>query len=313
MLGFSGWLAAAFLLGFLTAIIGSLLEDEGARLMIGAGMVAAAYWLLRRTSNDFLVQTGLAVSLAGQALVGWFLFDVIDDWQTATAALAVFEGVLAVVMPNFVHRVFSAFVAAASLSIVLLDTSLRSLAVPLLFALSVAICLNEFRLPAHVRRLQSVGYGVILALVFLKMGFVFGQAAPLAERGFVAELPWLDEFLNGVILLFVVWRLLVRRGLAATSPAGIAAIGGALALSGVSLYASGLSVGLAVLLLGFAGGNRVLFGIGIAALLSYVASYYYLLDTTLLVKSASLFAVGVVLLACRFAMLRLTGGGARDA
>ena len=57
----------------------------------------------------------------------------------------------------------------------------------------------------------------------------------------------------------------------------------------------GLTAGMVIMLLGFAGA-RVLLGLDIVSLLFYLSSYYYLLDATLLVKSGTLLLVGVVLL-----------------
>ena len=72
----------------------------------------------------------------------------------------------------------------------------------------------------------------------------------------------------------------------------------------VSLEARGITVGLMILLLGFANSNRVLMGLGIIGLLFYISTYYYLLDTTLLNKSLSLLVIGAVLLAWRWSLLR---------
>jgi uncharacterized membrane protein len=55
---------------------------------------------------------------------------------------------------------------------------------------------------------------------------------------------------------------------------------------------------------GFANGNRVLIGLGIAALVGYLSHYYYSLQATLLEKSVLLMCTGLVLLAARFALHR---------
>jgi uncharacterized membrane protein len=59
-----------------------------------------------------------------------------------------------------------------------------------------------------------------------------------------------------------------------------------------------------IVLLGYAAANRVLAGIGLAALVFYLSAYYYTLEETLLYKSAVLAATGLVLLASRWLMLR---------
>jgi uncharacterized membrane protein len=58
-------------------------------------------------------------------------------------------------------------------------------------------------------------------------------------------------------------------------------------------------------LLGYANANRVLTGLGVFSLIAYLSLYYYQLQATLLVKSASLIATGMVLLIARFVLVML--------
>ena len=76
------------------------------------------------------------------------------------------------------------------------------------------------------------------------------------------------------------------------------------AVTAVSLEASGIATGLLVILLGYSNGNRVLVGLGIAALLFYSSAYYYTLQTTLLIKSGVLAATGAMLLLARWVVLK---------
>jgi uncharacterized membrane protein len=72
----------------------------------------------------------------------------------------------------------------------------------------------------------------------------------------------------------------------------------------LSLQVTGLVQGTTLLLLAFAVGNRLLAGLGVATLLYAVSSYYYWLDITLLEKSGTLLALGLVLLAVRWFVIR---------
>ncbi len=116
---------------------------------------------------------------------------------------------------------------------------------------------------------------------------------------------WLGELATGAVMLYVVWKLLQRLGLRLTDPFAMTALLSTMLFCGVSLEARGITAGMTIILLGFAGGNRVLLGLGIAALLFYMSSYYYLLETTLLLKSGTLLMVGVVLLSVRWLMLHV--------
>ena len=71
-----------------------------------------------------------------------------------------------------------------------------------------------------------------------------------------------------------------------------------------SLKAPGVGAATAILVLGYANGNRVLAGLGIATLIAYLSHYYYNLEATLLEKSILMMATGAALIAARFALHR---------
>jgi uncharacterized membrane protein len=102
-----------------------------------------------------------------------------------------------------------------------------------------------------------------------------------------------------------VWELLRRRHAEIPGRMANPALSGAVILVLVSLEVPGIPVGLCIILLGYAHSNRVLTGLGIAALLLYISTYYYSLDQTLLVKSQALAVSGAALLMLRWLLLKL--------
>jgi hypothetical protein len=310
LLAFSGWLAALFLLGFIGAGFQFVIESSVASFITGAAMIGGAFAILRMPKNEFFEHLGLAVSLAGQALVVWGISEAADQNEGLVWILiALLQIPLAVVMPNFVHRAFSSFLAAFAFSM-----ALSSFGAPYVFSgivmfLAAWLWLNEFRFPRHVKKMRAIGYGVVLALIELKGTALFGHAGMGWRSGRVSsELwiqPWMGEVLAGAVTLYVVWRLLRGHGRFITEPLAIAALLGTLLLCVVSLEAPGITAGMVIMLLGFAGGNRVLLGLGIVALLFYISSYYYLLDVSLLAKAQTLLVVGLVLLTVRWIVLRV--------
>lgn len=311
LLAFSGWLAALFLLGFIAVAFQFILKSGAVSFITGAAMIGGAFAILRIPKNEFFEHLGLAVSLAGQALVVWGIFETTEkNDELAWVLIALLQVPLAVVMPNFVHRVFSSFVAAFAFAM-----ALSSIGVPYVFSgivmfLAASLWLNEFRYPQHMRKIRAISYGLVLALIQLKGSALFAYASMSWRSGRNAsELwvqPWMGEVLTGVVTLYVVWQLLQRHGHAITDRLTITALLATLLLCAVSLEAGGITAGMVIMLLGFAGGNRVLLGLGIASLLFYISSYYYLLDATLLDKALTLLIVGFVLLAVRWVMLRIT-------
>jgi hypothetical protein len=310
ILAFSGWLAAMFLLGFVGVGFQFIVESGLASLITGGVMMGAAYAILRIPKNEFVEHLALALSIAGQALAIYAFFELLDTHGALLWALvALLEVLLAVIMPNNVHRVWSSYAAAVAFALTLASMRVPYLAHGLVMLLAAWIWLNEFRYRRYMQCMRAVGYGLVLALIQLTGTILFHREnlGGLVEYGPGEALvpAWLGELATGAVMLYVVWKLLQRLGVRLTDPFARTALLSTLLFCGVSLEAHGIAAGMAIVLLGFAGSNRVLLGLGIAALLFYISSYYYLLEKTLLYKSGTLLLVGVVLLAARWFMMRV--------
>ncbi len=140
MQGGSGWLGALFLLGFAGGTFAFLFEDDLGALVAGVGACLVAALAFRRwPDSDFAGQLGFAVSLAGQALVAFGLWGLLDERFGAVAALmAVFLAALFALVPGYLHRVWSAWTAAFWAWLALLDAGLGPL-VPGMYAGSVRL------------------------------------------------------------------------------------------------------------------------------------------------------------------------------
>ena len=308
--GFSGWLAALFLLGFVGSAFVWAVENAILSLAVGALMVLGAYTILRHAQNEFVEHLALALSLAGQALIFWGLFRLNSPGWSASSWLwiALLEMVLTWWMPSFVHRVFSAFVSATALSMAFAMMHVPYVMDSILLLGMAWIWLHLFRYPQQLARLRAAGYGLALALIPLK-GSVLFQARGTGWRLEPFEVgswlqPWMAELLTVTVVIYVVWCLLLRYQHRSGDRFSLRVLGATLLIALLSLEAPGLATALVILLLGFAVGNRVLLGLGIAALLFFVSSYYYLLDTTLLVKAGHLLIIGITLLVLRWLAVR---------
>ncbi len=309
LLAFSGWLAALLLLGFIGMGFQSILRNSTAALFVGAMMIAGAYAVLRLPKNEFVEHLALAASLAGQALVAFAIFRLLKVNDTmAWVWIAILQILLAIVMPNFVHRVFSSFIAAFSFFMALSFVGAAYVFTAVLMFFIAWLWLNEFKYPQHMRKIHAIGYGLVLALIQFKGTMLFSRMfMGWRYRPDQPELwvqPWMSEALAGAVMLYVVWQLLRRHGHAISDRLSILALLSTVLLCIISMEAQGITAGLMIMLLGFSAGNRVLLGLGIASLLFYISSYYYLLDATLLTKAMTLLLVGVVLLFSRWLMLR---------
>lgn len=306
LLAFSGWFAAWFLLGFFAIGLEFLLENTPALLVVGGLMMGGAYGLLRAPKNEFFEHLALAVSLAGQGLLICGLHELAHEALPATCLLvATLQVVLAWVMPSFVHRVYSAFFGAVALYMALVLWGWPDLVTGAVLLGAAWSWLNEFSFPVHMKRIRAVGYGLVLALVFLQGVHASGMRGMGVGQAGDPPALWIEDVLVAAVGLYVVWQLLRRYGRELRDPLAVVALLGTGLIGFASLEAPGIAVAMVILALGFAGSNRVLMGLGIVSLFYYTSSYYYLLEVTLLGKSRSLLVIGLLLLALRWLLGRM--------
>jgi hypothetical protein len=311
MLGIAGWLGALFVLGFLGTLFSSILDSAPGALTAGAICCAAAYAIFRAMPrNDFLAQLGLAIGIAGQALLLIGLTNLPGGRNSTGTFLimALLEGVLAVIVPNYIHRVFTTLAANFCLFIAAFSMYTPGLATLVAAVGAALIWLDQVRLAEWPSLWEPLGYGFAIALLHVDGSLMIGPEfwRMLLSRGESAPqfLVWAGPVVAGVVFVYVVWQLRQRAGVAQTSSAGIFTLAAAIVLALCGLGAPGISAAILVLVLGFANGNRVLMGLGLLAFGGYLSHFYYQLSSTLLVKSMVLAATGVALLALRWAMER---------
>ena len=311
MLGVAGLIAAVFLLGFVALGLAFVVESTTASFTLGLLVITASYAVFRiAPRSDFASMFALAVSIAGQALTIYGIFGVVSSGMRDVEtwiAVALLEVMLAIVMPNFIHRVGSAYAAGIAFALACEYAGIRPIAMAVL-AIGVAyVWLNEIRFVKRHSVVAPVSYGLTLAFITIAGVLRFGHEfrTIFGGRQFADNLPWISEALVVAALLATVFVLLRRNGWRLDEGKAILALLATAVIGAASFKAPGVAGGLLIVLLGYASGNRVLAGLGIAALLCYVSSYYYLLNTTLLVKAVALLTIGVVLLAVRWLVLNV--------
>jgi len=315
ILAFSGWLAANFVLGFFFALFSRLYRNIPLLMVLGVGLIGVAYILLRNKRNEFIEHLALALSLAGQVLIIvaiFRFFDVNNQLFYILLVIGLFEGVLTFIMPDYIHRIFSSFIASISLalSFFYINNSLAMLDIfnAVLLWLVGLLWLNEFKPTfaaiSGIRKRQSMAYGMTLALLVINVSKLFSSTSLFNNHRFqIHEIswyqPWMTEILLGLVATFIIWQLLKRvtaHNGSLSKRTCLLTMFATLIVTLLSSQAHGLIVGVIILVLGFANSNRVLLGLGLIALLFFIAYYYSTLSTTLLYKSIHLFVLGLVLL-----------------
>jgi uncharacterized membrane protein len=323
MLGIAGWIGAMFLLGFVGAAFSIVMKSAASGLLVGALLCAGATVMFRaRPNGDFIGQFALAVSIAGQSLIGFGLGHLLTSQISLIAiAFAVLQLGLFLLIPNFLHRVLSTMSGIGALLVAFSDWGFYPYTQAVVFAAFVWAWLNEFRFAGRGAEIRALAYGltllVIIGLVtYSSLGYWRSAWIGRGQMAFIGGQFsfWVAAALIGAITVWVVWKLLLRQGVAIARGPGLAALAGAVLVGLVSVNAPGVGIAVTMLLLGYANGNRVLAGLGILSLLAYWSYYYYSLDLTLLEKSVVLVCAGIALIAARLAMKRRwPAGDAEDA
>lgn len=317
LIGFSGWLAALFFLGFLGAGFDFVYKNNVAGFIVGGIMVFAAYQMLHNKSDsDFFSQFALAISFAGQALLVFSLdlfkwFTVADSLNWIV--LAVIQVALAWFMPNSIHRIWSAFAAIMAFTLALIVWHIYFIQTALIMTAVAVVWLNEFKWIEYQEKLKPIGYGITLALLYQSSSGIFQLMFwDTVQHKESLMQPWVGELLSGFVVLYVVYELLNRQAIKIPGYIANVAFIGAVILILASLKMFGLTIGVMIILLGYANGNRILTGLGIASLLYYMSAYYYTLQTTLLVKSELLAVFGILLIVASVLMRRVLFANKKD-
>lgn len=309
MLGVAGWIGALFLLGFVGAVFEEIIDSTAASLFLGLCTCATAFgifhWL---KESDFGTQFGLAVSLSGQGLVMTGLFNAFDtDTALIGFIIFAFQALLALLIPNAIHRVITSGSAMLALTFTLMSLNIYGFSAGIAAVGFAIIWSHEAYWAERGKLWRPIGYGLALALVQIEtLNFFATELREIWSHSepswLVLHAPMIATALVTLTFLSVVKQQLDKETILLSSPVGKIAMSAALLLGALSFVAQGMATALLILLLGFTSSNRLLMGLGLLALGGFMSHYYYQLQDTLLFKSMVLTISGFVLLSIRFGL-----------
>jgi hypothetical protein len=329
LMGAAGWLGALFFqMFFLGAVFVAVRENAGAIAVTGLAMIVLAAVLYRRGGAGIaLGQFALAVSLSGQGMViygvaeslgGERLVETAGFW----ASVAVFEAALYVLVQNRLHRFLAALGVWTGLAVAvhlgLTDSARHAwLAVPWSLGwLAPAACALAAWFTTAEERLCAAGrhdwlepaMDATLLFALSAALVVTGASHPLAWLGTPETVPlfasarWLAGGLVGAVL--VGFALAECRRLALSVPAAAIVVAGTVAFGALMVAAPAVGAGALALGLALRRASLPWLGLGIAAIAIGFIWYYSSLHWTLLAKSVTLAAAGVILIALRQWLVR---------
>ena len=318
--GMSGILASLFFIGFLTLILDNtgLLDSTLALFIIGAILSVSGGFLFynaRLRHSAFWNSLAFAVTLAGQGYIAYALLASEITEPLSIVLLFLVQLLMTVVIPNFVYRLLSATLALVCLLYLLNYYHLSEVSLGLLALITSVTHLQRYTLAVFIPRkwrmnaleiMSAMGYASAYVLLSISVYFIaaeYGNSFDSDGKAFSYNY-YLAQGLLTLASLYAAYLILKRYHSKLLSTAGLL-ISAAIVLLGImSIYVSGLLATSLIIIIATANSQRVLLGLGIIALVGYIFWYYYQLDTSLLVKSVSLFVIGIALLLLRWLLIK---------
>ena len=320
LFGLSGIVASLFLIAFLSLLLFGIdgFDSVIALLITGLVLSAAGFVLFRNKQsrdNTFISSLALAISSAGQAYIAFALFDnnlshPIDIWL-----FLLVQAVMTVIMPNRIYRLLGS-IMTLGLTVYLLNYyHLPEVSLGLLALITTGSNLSRYSLlqliPSKWRAdafdiTKAIGYASALMLLCVSVYFIAaeyrnsfdGYSTPFSYNYYLAQ------GLLTLASLYASYLILKRYSVKPFSSVSIMIYCAVIVLGILSIYVSGLLATSLIIVIAIANSQRVLLGLGITALVSYIFWYYYQLDTSLLVKSISMLVIGIALLLTRWLLIK---------
>src|SRR5262249_25605782 len=159
---------------------------------------------------------------------------------------------LFVLLPNYVHRVWSAWAGASAATFALVDVGLHVFAPAAVTAAFLVVWLREFDHPRRGELVRAGGYGLALAAVQTTVMHGELGSAWMWDGGTRGALGgaaglWLGAAASGAVLLWAVAMLLRREGVPPASGPGRVALIGTAILTLASIKAPGVGPAAAIL------------------------------------------------------------------
>jgi hypothetical protein len=326
LFGLSGIFASLLFIGFLTLILFETeIFDSIIGVLVTGGILSAIGWSLFYNAHlrhsPFWNSLAFAITIAGQGYIAFALLTNEIEQPVNVIILLLIQLFMTIVMPNFIYRLLSAMVALGCVIYLLNFYYLPELNLGLLALMTAVANLQRYSILQRISvkwRLaafdisKALSYASALVLLSVSVYFIAaeygGSPASFGSLDSYGDTFSYNYYLAQGLLtlasLYAALLILKRYQVKLLSAAGFIIVFAIAILGIMSIYVSGLLTTSLIIVIAVANSQRVLLGLGIVALVSYVFWYYYQLDTSLLLKSASMLTIGIGLLLMRWLLIK---------
>ncbi len=326
LFGFSGIFASLLFIGFLTLILFETeIFDSIIGVLLTGSILSAIGWSLFYNAHlrhsPFWNSLAFAITVAGQAYIAFALLTNEIEQPVNVVILLLIQLFMTIVTPNFIYRLLSAMVALGCVIYLLNFYHLPELSLGLLALMTAVANLQSYSILQHISVKwrsaaldisKALSYASALMLLSVSVYFIaaeyggspdsFGSLDSYGDT--FSYNYYLAQGLLTLTSLYAALLILKRYQVKLLSAAGFIIIFAIAILGVMSIYVSGLLTTSLIIVIAVANSQRVLLGLGITALVGYIFWYYYQLDTSLLIKSASLLSIGIGLLLMRWLLIK---------
>jgi len=322
--GFSGVLASLFFIGFLTLILfeTDIFDSAIGMFIIGILLSVAGSALFKnkhtRRSN-FWNSLAFAISAAGQLYVVFALFSSDIEQPLSIWLFVLIQIFMTLIMPNFVYRLLSSMAALGGMVYLLSFYQVPELSLGLLALVTIVANLQRYELLQSVPvkwkagKCRSGAFDISKAVSYASAIMLLIFSVYIIAADYSNNFTNSDEIFSynylvaqGLLILaslYAAYLILKHYRIELLSQSSIVIVGAIAVLGITSIYVSGLLATSLIVVIAIANSQRILLGIGILGLVSYIFWYYYQLDTSLLVKSGSMLIIGIVMLLMRWLLV----------
>ena len=316
--GFSGLLASLFFIIFLALFLDKTdaFDSFIAIFIIGLLLSTTGFALFRNKDsrhNSFINSLAFTISIAGQAYIAYALLENESPEPLGVWIFLMIQVIMTIVMPNFIYRLLSAMAVLGCAIYLLNFYHLPELSLGLLALITIVAHLQRYELLQYLPiKWRTAGFNISKAIAYasaimLLLFSVYIVAGEYSSNDFISNTFSYNYYLAQGLLtlasLYAAYLILKRYSVNLLSKSGGLVICAIVVLGIMSVYVSGLLATSLIIVIAMANSQRVLLGLGIFALVSYIFWYYYQLDTSLLVKSGSMLIIGIVMLLTRWLLI----------
>ena len=294
--GVGGWLSACCIVLFLALSMLPIIEETIPSLIISLiCLITSRTLYVKKANSDYFSQLALASSFVAQGLILYHLFEAGLSHSNVALLFSLLHVGLFFLFNNYLHRVISSFLVVMSLAYPMVQMQAEHLYISILCAAFILVFYSEYKLTPTSKFIPAA-YGVMISTLMLMFSMFspsfYNELMNMPSEGYIPS--WVSNIAIAGLFLYIVHGLTKQLNTQKSLLAIIYIISGLFSV--ITLEVSGFALALAIILLGFNNGNRVLLTTGIISSLAFISYYYYNLETTLFVKSLIMMGAGLLLL-----------------